>query len=518
MNASHDVENEIESLRVCQGNENIVSLVEYLKDENYKYIVLEILKGGELFSQIRSCNHFSESKAKTFFKQLVNAVKFMHSKKIIHRDLKPENIMFVKSSQQLKIVDFGFACRKSLTEMLPRYTLDYASPESFVKGTVDETRDIWSLGAILYTMLCGNSPFMPMEYNDTSDEKLRRICQKEKILKGNFNTDGVNWSNLSLDVRNLIGSMLCVRSSDRISIDQIFSHRWLREQRTNIRHESGLHSTSNEISNVCELKKIHFKQTKTDSSDHEQNGDTLHIVKSTKQTADLERNLRRCKMENSNDSTDYFGTIDLSYSNSKSEEIKTVDNRYTKNDHHTPSKFIPKTTKNIKSFNNHSKKSNSRPERKKCQKSEFNEVKIMSSRKRSQIQRKENTDIKKRKLSQDDSLDNFIGFSPSTTDFKVKLFKWSHCLSYEAPINGFMDNVQITNHNDKIGSAKSSIDKELLKKAPDDNKSEKTFEISKKQVHYRDKLITVRILASTNAARPSLIQERRLYLIQNQKK
>lgn len=87
----------------------------------------------------------------------------------------------------LRIVDFGFAQRKSSEESLPCFTLDYAAPESLVKGETKPSRDLWSLGVILYTMLCGNTPFKPLNPNlngADQDERNFRGQITENIRKG----------------------------------------------------------------------------------------------------------------------------------------------------------------------------------------------------------------------------------------------------------------------------------------------------------------------------------------------
>lgn len=236
MNLSHDIKNEIQSLTVCKEHKNIVNMVEHMKDDFFNYIVLEILEGGELYSRIQKFKNFLESDAKTLFRQLVLAVQFMHSKNIIHRDLKPENVMFVDGSEksELKVVDFGFACLKSTKEMSPRFTLDYAAPESLSEGIVTESQDIWALGAILYTMLCGNSPFMPSI--KPADEKIRRKTLMENIRKGNFNTSSINWKNLSMEVKDIIENTLCVDQKKRLTIEQILNHSWLKLERNGFDH------------------------------------------------------------------------------------------------------------------------------------------------------------------------------------------------------------------------------------------------------------------------------------------
>lgn len=85
-----DSSREIQLLRACQGHSNIVNLIEVYQDEIHTYIVLELLKGGELLDRIRQNKRFTEIEAGHIFRGLTSAVAFMHSRGIVHRDLKPE--------------------------------------------------------------------------------------------------------------------------------------------------------------------------------------------------------------------------------------------------------------------------------------------------------------------------------------------------------------------------------------------------------------------------------------------
>jgi serine/threonine protein kinase len=206
----HDASQEIEALQKCQDHINIVKMEEVLQDKQFKYIVFELLSGGELFSRIQKSGFLTEDTALIYFKQIVDAVKHMHSKGIIHKDLKPgknkkiiifykylifyfliclENILFVDdadNSEELRIVDFGFAQKSSSEESPPCFTLDYAAPESLVRGETKASRDLWALGVILYTMLVGNTPFKPIASNTnaTQDDRNFRMQVTENIRNG----------------------------------------------------------------------------------------------------------------------------------------------------------------------------------------------------------------------------------------------------------------------------------------------------------------------------------------------
>ena len=86
----HNPSREIQILKLCQGHPNIVRLVDVFTDQLHVYIVMELVKGGELLERLQKRHSFTEQQASTIFKQLVSAVSFMHQKNVVHRDLKPE--------------------------------------------------------------------------------------------------------------------------------------------------------------------------------------------------------------------------------------------------------------------------------------------------------------------------------------------------------------------------------------------------------------------------------------------
>lgn len=229
VNASHDVTKEIEMLQKCKDNSNIVKLIEVLKDQAYTYIVMELLGGGELFERIRKCTRFTEQEACHYFTQIVRAVAFMHSNGVAHRDLKPENILFLKSdSSVLKVVDFGFATETNNSMNTPCFTLGYAAPEMlFGNGsTYTEACDLWSLGVILYTMLCGQTPFLPkIENRERHDKYINDMASR--IARGSFDTDTDHWSLVSESAKNLVNGLLTVNVKNRFSMKQVLDHSWL---------------------------------------------------------------------------------------------------------------------------------------------------------------------------------------------------------------------------------------------------------------------------------------------------
>jgi len=92
---------------------NIIKLFEVFEDSRFVYLVMELCEGGELFDKIIECTHFTESTAKYYFRQMMQALSYIHNKNIVHRDLKPENFLLLDNSQNspLKIIDFGLSMK-----------------------------------------------------------------------------------------------------------------------------------------------------------------------------------------------------------------------------------------------------------------------------------------------------------------------------------------------------------------------------------------------------------------------
>ena len=203
---------------------NIIKLYETFEDHRNIYLVMELCAGGELFDRIIESGHFTEVQAATLMQQIVRAIYYMHENKVCHRDLKPENFLFTTKEpiekNTLKIIDFGLSCIFEPNQVLTTKagTPYYVAPQ-VLQGKYDELSDVWSCGVIMYVILCGYPPF----FGETDAEVL------SKVRLGNFSFNAADWKNVSEAAKDLIRRLLVVVPADRLTMDQMLEHPWLKE-------------------------------------------------------------------------------------------------------------------------------------------------------------------------------------------------------------------------------------------------------------------------------------------------
>ncbi|KAH3762269.1 protein kinase [Pelomyxa schiedti] len=196
---------------------NIVRLVEFTTEEPFLYLVMEFCDAGDLSGQMKN-GPLTEERAHYFMMQLVAGLQILHSHKIIHRDLKPANLLL--STQRgdliLKIADFGFAkIMEDPNAMHNTYCGSplYMAPEVLETSTYNSSADLWSVGAILYEMVCGDPPF--------NARSLMELLNKINVGTVDFPPT------LSETCCSLISGLLKKDSTQRMSWTAFFTHSWL---------------------------------------------------------------------------------------------------------------------------------------------------------------------------------------------------------------------------------------------------------------------------------------------------
>jgi len=156
----------------------IVRLVTTFQDEHSVYILMENLTGGDLFTAIRDIGVLNEEQTLFFGASMVLAVEYLHSRNIIYRDLKPENVMLMASGF-LKLVDMG-CCSRKVRSYTFVGTPEYLAPEVVLGKGYGQAVDWWSVGVIMYEMICGPLPFG--EGCADPLEVMREVLEKPLII------------------------------------------------------------------------------------------------------------------------------------------------------------------------------------------------------------------------------------------------------------------------------------------------------------------------------------------------
>ncbi|KAJ1410361.1 Serine/threonine-protein kinase, active site [Sesbania bispinosa] len=212
------IKREISAMNMVK-HPNIVQLHEVMASKTKIYIAMELIRGGELFNKIAK-GRLREDSARMYFKQLISAVDFCHSRGVYHRDLKPENLLLDEEGN-LKVTDFGLS---TFSEHLRQDGLlhttcgtpAYVAPEVIGKKGYDGAKaDIWSCGVILYVLLAGFLPFQ--------DENL--VAMYKKIYRGDFKCPP--W--FSSEARRLVTKLLDPNPNTRITISKIMDSSWFRK-------------------------------------------------------------------------------------------------------------------------------------------------------------------------------------------------------------------------------------------------------------------------------------------------
>jgi len=204
---------------------NIIKLYESFEDHKNIYLILELCTGGELFDRIIDAGHFTEQQAAVTLQHMFRAVFYMHENHICHRDLKPENFLFTSKEPVekclLKVIDFGLACKfapgKQLTTKAG--TPYYVAPQ-VLAGKYDHLSDVWSLGVIMFVLLCGYPPF----YGENDNEVL------QKVRLGQFTFNQADWKNISQDAKDLIKNLLKMDPKTRYTAQQALEHTWVKNK------------------------------------------------------------------------------------------------------------------------------------------------------------------------------------------------------------------------------------------------------------------------------------------------
>jgi len=219
------LDREVDILRRIR-HPNVISVQEIYETSSTLYLVMELATGGELFDEIVKRGKYSEDDAARMVKQITEAISYLHSKGIVHRDLKPENLLLASKTVDsiIKIADFGLSKVMEAAAVLQTAcgTPGYVAPEVLMGEGYNEEVDVWSIGVILYILLCGFPPF----YAENNNKLF------EKIMSGSYQFLSPYWDKVSESAKDLIRHLLVVDPSKRYNSMQLLHHPWIQGHTT----------------------------------------------------------------------------------------------------------------------------------------------------------------------------------------------------------------------------------------------------------------------------------------------
>ncbi|CAO2166763.1 unnamed protein product [Urochloa humidicola] len=217
-----DVRREVQIMYHLAGQPNIVELKGAYEDKQSVHLVMELCAGGELFDRIIAKGKYTERAAASLLRTIVEIVHTCHSLGVIHRDLKPENFLLLSKDENapLKATDFGLSVFFKQGEVFKDIvgSAYYIAPE-VLKRSYGPEADIWSIGVILYILLCGVPPFWAESEHGIFNA----------ILRGQVDFSSDPWPRISPIAKDLVKKMLTTDPRKRISAYDVLNHPWIKE-------------------------------------------------------------------------------------------------------------------------------------------------------------------------------------------------------------------------------------------------------------------------------------------------
>ncbi|XP_016464261.2 calcium-dependent protein kinase 17-like isoform X2 [Nicotiana tabacum] len=217
-----DVRREVQIMHHLTGQPNIVELKGAYEDKHSVHLVMELCAGGELFDRIIAKGHYTERAAASLLRTIVQIVHTCHSMGVIHRDLKPENFLLLNKDENapLKATDFGLSVFYKQGDVFKDIvgSAYYIAPEVLKRRYGPEV-DIWSIGVMLYILLCGVPPFWAENENGIFNA----------ILRGHIDFSSDPWPSISGGAKDLVRKMLTIDPKQRLTAMQVLNHSWIKE-------------------------------------------------------------------------------------------------------------------------------------------------------------------------------------------------------------------------------------------------------------------------------------------------
>jgi len=218
---------------LAMDHPHVVRLMDVYESKSELELVMEHMKGGELFDRVSSKGTYSDSEASGAMSQMLLAVSYLHENGIVHRDLKLQNFVYEsETSSHVKLIDFGFSkvCVEKGMKMTERLgTPGYMAPEVLDRSYTSKC-DVWSLGVIAFVLVAGFTPFSNSSMSESAIEA--SIRSRKYQLKDQKRID--LWEAVSCEAKKFIDKLLTVEPAQRPTAAEALQDAWITEYNTEL--------------------------------------------------------------------------------------------------------------------------------------------------------------------------------------------------------------------------------------------------------------------------------------------
>ncbi len=210
------------SVYLLLDHPNVARLLDVYEDDFYVNIVMEYCSGKELYHRLLKRSSYSERDAAKATYDMLLAINYLHQHNVVHRDIKLENFIYEDPSEvaRLKLIDFGFSKlwypdSESSRMKASCGSIQYVAPE-VLRGDYTSQCDMWSMGVVVYMLLCGEPPF------EGGEEELL-----ENIQRGEFFFRPKKWGHVSESAKDFVEKLLVLDPDVRMTAQEAMAHPWI---------------------------------------------------------------------------------------------------------------------------------------------------------------------------------------------------------------------------------------------------------------------------------------------------
>uniref|UniRef100_A0A0N5AU20 Protein kinase domain-containing protein n=1 Tax=Syphacia muris TaxID=451379 RepID=A0A0N5AU20_9BILA len=260
----------------------LCQMKDVITGNDYVYIIFEQVQGDdicfEIVTRVSQGFVYSEAVASHYIRQLLQALVYMHSCSIIHRDIRPHNVLLASkdNSAPLKLNGFGVALKLPFPNATvaagPVGTPQFMAPEVAANLEYGTKSDMWSVGVLLYVLLCGRLPFI-----GSKEDIFKQIVEEKLSYQGGA------WEFISSSAVDLVARLLTVNPEQRISASEALNHEWIcdREYKAPRNH---LHETVEQICRYNSRRKLKSKVVAAVNSEKWSSGGETSVVSDSSAT------------------------------------------------------------------------------------------------------------------------------------------------------------------------------------------------------------------------------------------